>query len=133
MPPFTKLTPNLVVADVERSLSFYADVLGFTRALHVPDEPPYVFASVTGGPVEIFFNVAEAVLKDHPDWAGKTVASAGNSMFIEVDGVDALYDRVRPRAKVVMPIVTQWYGMREFGIEDPDGHIIMFAQRVQQA
>ena len=29
MPHFTKLTPNLIVANVERSLAFYRDVLGF--------------------------------------------------------------------------------------------------------
>ncbi|MGE5244431.1 MAG: glyoxalase superfamily protein [Betaproteobacteria bacterium] len=132
MPTFTKLTPNLVVADVERSLAFYVDLLGFAPGLHVPDAPPYVFASVTGGSVEIFLNLAEAVLKDRPEWAGRTVPSPANSMFIEMEGVDALYDRISARAKVVMPIVTQWYGMREFGIEDPDGHVIIFAERVQQ-
>ena len=26
---FTKLTPNLIVSDVARSLAFYRDVLGF--------------------------------------------------------------------------------------------------------
>ena len=30
-----------------------------------------------------------------------------------------------------MPIVTQFYGMREFAIEDPDGYIITFAERVK--
>ena len=29
MPQFKKLTPNLLVASVERSLAFYVDMLGF--------------------------------------------------------------------------------------------------------
>jgi uncharacterized glyoxalase superfamily protein PhnB len=29
-----------------------------------------------------------------------------------------------------MPLVTQFYGTREFAIEDPDGYVITFAQRV---
>jgi catechol 2,3-dioxygenase-like lactoylglutathione lyase family enzyme len=29
MPHFKKLTPNLVVSSVERSLAFYVDTLGF--------------------------------------------------------------------------------------------------------
>jgi uncharacterized glyoxalase superfamily protein PhnB len=65
MPQFTKLTPNLVVASVERSLAFYA-----------------------------------------------------------------LHDRLKPSVKIVMPLVTQFYGMREFAIEDPDGYVITFAGRV---
>ena len=51
MPHFRKLTPNLLVADVSRSLSFYTDVLGFARGMTVPDEPPFLFASVTSGSV----------------------------------------------------------------------------------
>jgi catechol 2,3-dioxygenase-like lactoylglutathione lyase family enzyme len=35
-----KLTPNLVVSNVERSLAFYCGVLGFTRQMTVPDEGP---------------------------------------------------------------------------------------------
>jgi uncharacterized glyoxalase superfamily protein PhnB len=31
-----------------------------------------------------------------------------------------------------MPLKTQFYGMREFAVEDPDGHIITFAQRVNE-
>ncbi len=34
------------------------------------------------------------------------------------------------RATIVMPIKDQFYGMREFGIEDPDGYVIFFAQRI---
>ena len=30
-----------------------------------------------------------------------------------------------------MPIVTQFYGMREFAIEDPDGYVITFAERAR--
>ena len=135
MPQFKKLTPNLIVSSVERSLAFYIDVLGFTRGLTVPEQSPFVFASVTSGPLEIFFNDTAAALKEHPDWASNVKASTGNSMFIEIEGsgaVDALHDRVKAKARVAMPLTTQWYGMREFAIEDPDGFVITFAQRIEQ-
>ncbi len=53
----TKLTPNLIVSDVERSVRFYCDVLGFAVAATVPDAAPYVFAIVQSGPVEVFLKV----------------------------------------------------------------------------
>ena len=53
---FQKLTPNLVVRDVAASMEFYRSVLGFQPAITVPEQPPYVFGSVTSGSVEIFFN-----------------------------------------------------------------------------
>src|SRR5262245_55286493 len=127
---FKKLTPNLLVANVERSLAFYEDVLGFERGMSVPDQSPFVFASVTGGAVEIFFNDAATAIKEYPGFGGKQLGATG-TMFIEIEGVDALHDRLKAaNVPIVMPLVTQFYGMREFAIEDPDGYVITFAQRV---
>jgi uncharacterized glyoxalase superfamily protein PhnB len=130
MPQFKKLTPNLLVASVERSLAFYVDTLGFERGLTVPDASPFVFASVTSGDIEIFFNDAAAAVKELPVFAGTPIGCTG-TLFIEVEGVDALHDRLKPLVTIVMPIVTQFYGMREFAFEDPDGYVITFAERVE--
>lgn len=42
-------------------------------------------------------------------------------------------DTVPPAVPVVMPLLTQPYGMREFAVHDPDGHLITFAERVAAA
>jgi len=131
MPHFKKLTPNLLVSNVERSLAFYVDTLGFERGMTVPDASPFVFASVTSGSVEVFFNDAATAVNDLPVFIGKPIGATG-TLFIDVEGVDALHDRLKPRVKIVMPIVTQFYGMREFAFEDPDGYVITFAERVEQ-
>ena len=131
MPQFSKLTPNLLVANVERSLSFYIDVLGFERGMTVPEQSPFVFASVTSGAVEIFFNDAATVVKEYPSFAGKPIGATG-TLFIELDGsetIDAFHDRIKSKVAVTMPLVTQFYGMREFAIEDPDGYVVTFAER----
>ena len=90
-----------------------------------------MFASVTSGPVEIFLNDRSTVTKESPQMAGLAFGD-GNTMFIEITGVDDAYDRIKSTAKVIMPIVTQWYGLREFAIEDPDGYVITIAERVQK-
>jgi len=41
-----------------------------------------------------------------------------------------LFASISPRARVIMPLKDQFYRMREFGIEDPDGYVIFFAQRI---
>jgi uncharacterized glyoxalase superfamily protein PhnB len=129
MPQFSKLTPNLLVSSVERSLAFYVGTLGFERGLTVPDESPFVFASVTSGAVEIFLNDATTAAKEYPAFADRPIGATA-TMFIEMQGVDALHERLTGVATIVMPLVTQFYGMREFAIEDPDGYIITFAERV---
>jgi uncharacterized glyoxalase superfamily protein PhnB len=130
VPHFNKLTPNLIVGNVERSLAFYVGTLGFERGMTVPEESPLVFGSVTSGPIEIFFNDSATAVKEYPRFDGKPLGATG-TLFIEVDGVDALHDRLKPSVKVVMPIATKFYGMREFAIEDPDGYVITFAERVE--
>jgi catechol 2,3-dioxygenase-like lactoylglutathione lyase family enzyme len=132
MTTFTKLTPNLLVADVERSLAFYTNVLGFDRGFTVPEQPPFVFGSAVSGPIEIFFNERETATKEYPSFAGKPIGLTG-SMFIEIQGtgnIERLHDRLKITVPVVMPLVTQWYGTKEFAIADPDGYVITFAERV---
>ena len=126
----TKLTPNLIVSNVERSLAFYEDTLGFARGMTVPEQSPFVFASVASGPVEIFLNDRSTVTKESPQMAGLSFGG-GNTMFIELTGIDAFHDAIKPRVKVIMPLVTQWYGLREFAIADPDGYVITFAERIK--
>jgi lactoylglutathione lyase len=131
MPQFKKLTPNLLVANVARSLAFYVETLGFARGMTVPDASPFVFAAVTSGDVEIFVNDAATAVKEYPAFAGKPIGATG-TMYIEVEGVDALHERIKSSVTITMPLVTQFYGMREFGILDPDGYVITFAERMPQ-
>jgi uncharacterized glyoxalase superfamily protein PhnB len=35
-------------------------------------------------------------------------------------------------AKINMPLTDQFYGMREFGMIDPEGWMLTFAQRIQK-
>ena len=129
---FSKLTPNLLVADVERSLAFYTNVLGFERGFTVPEQAPFVFGSVVSGPIEIFFNERETATKEYPAFGGRPLGMTG-TMFIELAGsgnIERLHDRLKTAVPVVMPLVTQWYGVKEFAITDPDGYVITFAERV---
>ena len=124
----TKLTPNLIVSNVERSAAFYRDVLGFTVQMTVPDAPPYAFAIMTSGPVEVFLNAPEAAYAEYP--AFKTMTLGGTlTLFVEITEIEAEYARLAPLVTVVMPFEKKWYGMTEFAFTDPDGYIITYAQR----
>ena len=133
----TDVTPNLIVADMDRSTSFYRDVLGFSIVTTVPDAPPFVFAWMQRDDVSVFLNSHESV-EEHADLAARKIGGTA-TLFIVIEaadvaaGVDALFASIAPRAKVMMPPKNQFYGMREFGIEDPDGYVIFFAQRIAAA
>jgi uncharacterized glyoxalase superfamily protein PhnB len=129
MTTFASVTPNLLVQDIDRSAAFYRDVLGFTVKQTVPDAAPFVFVWLERDGVPVFLNDPKAVEKDFPD-ARRREPGGTATLFFTVTDVDALHAHVAAKAKVIMPLVTQFYGMREFAVEDPDGHILTFAERV---
>jgi len=124
----TKLTPNLVVSNVERSLAFYRDVLGFTVDGTVPDASPYVFASLRSGSVGIFLNAPEPAIAEYPAFKGKPIGGT-LTLFIDVSGIERVYEGLKSQVKVTMPLEKKWYGVTEFAFEDPDGYVITFAER----
>ncbi len=128
-----KLTPNLVVKDVEASIHFYRSVLGFEPGMTVPDVPPFVFGSVASadGTVEIFFNEQKMVAADYPELGNKPIGGS-LTLFLEVEGIEeALKSVEKSGAKVTMPLKEQFYGMREFAFEDPEGWVVTVAERVK--
>jgi len=124
-----KLTPNLVVRNVEASLKFYREILGLEKAISVPDQSPYVFASVSNGSVEVFFNDQKTVAAEYPKLAD--VIGASMTLYMEIDDLQAVLDRVQKvGAKISMPVTEQFYGMKEFAFEDGDGYTITIAQKM---
>jgi lactoylglutathione lyase len=129
------VTPNLLVADIDASLAFYRDRLGFAVVASVPDAPPPVFAWMQRDGTSVFLNARQPAIEEVPMW-GDRPAGGSNSLFFTLeadtvaDGIDALFASVSPHATVVMPLKDQFYGMREFGILDPDGYVVFFAQRI---
>ena len=126
---FTSITPNLIVRDIARSTACYREVLGFLVRQTVPDSEPFVFVWLERDGVPVFLNDITAAEHDYPD-AAKLPQGGSAALFFVITGVDAYHAAVSPNANVIMPLKTQFYGMREFAITDPDGHIITFAERV---
>jgi uncharacterized glyoxalase superfamily protein PhnB len=128
---YTKLTPNLVVRDVQAAIHFYTTVLGFQQAITVPDAAPYVFGSVTSGNIEIFFNDQKAVGEYYPPLARDPLGGT-MTLFLECEGIEEVLRAVQKSgAPIVMPLKTQFYGMREFAFQDPQGWIVTMAERVK--
>jgi len=125
-----KLTPNLIVRNVEASLKFYREILGLETAITVPDQSPYVFASVANGSVELFFNDQKSMAAEYP----RLAATIGGSftLYMEVDSLPAVLERVQKAgAEISMPVTDQLYGMKEFAFDDPDGCTITIAQKIE--
>lgn len=109
-------TPIFATADIEGSIRFYKEVLGFSSSWTWGDPP--TFGCASWGSVEIMFNL-------QPDLAARV---EGHQHWIRADEVDELYSRhVERGAKVVSPIEDKPWGVREYVVEDPSGYHLRFA------
>jgi catechol 2,3-dioxygenase-like lactoylglutathione lyase family enzyme len=127
---FAATTPALPSADVERSIGFYRDVLGF-ELVHSDDG----FAIVRRDDATIhLWGATDETWHERSDWNRPIVSGAESfiagtaSCRVQVAGVDELYAFCDARG-VVHPNGhiddTEW-GTREFGVLDPDGNLIGF-------
>ncbi len=74
-----------------------------STALTVPEQPPYVFGSVTAGSVDIFFNDQKAVSEEYPSLGARPIGGS-LTLFIEVEGIEDVLAAVqKSRAKITCP------------------------------
>ena len=131
MTTFSSVTPNLIVRNIEASTAFYRDTLGFTVKQTVPDAAPFVFVWLERDGIPVFLNDPKAVEKDVPGVSARPAGGTATLFFV-LTGVDDLHAEVASKTRIVMSLRTQFYGMREFSVEDPDGHLLTFAERVSE-
>jgi predicted enzyme related to lactoylglutathione lyase len=119
----TGISPVLLVADIERSVSYYRDQLGFECEVH--GDPPD-FASARRDGATLLLALCREPERIVPNW--RIVDKMWNA-YIRVDDADAIYTEVQERgAGIDYTIYDAPHGFREFGVQDPDGHDIAFGQ-----
>jgi uncharacterized glyoxalase superfamily protein PhnB len=120
---------HLSVADVDRSVAFYRDVLGFAhRAVPQGDGLPAV-AEMVSGPARIQLSVEETAY----DSTGERRPRGAAILFLETDDVAGMRREVVARGGAASELEkVNWIKMRVFQIADPDGHALWFAQSFQE-
>jgi uncharacterized glyoxalase superfamily protein PhnB len=121
-----KITAVLLVEEVEPCVKFWTERLGFEKTAEVPDDGKLAFAMLQKGGAEIMCQTYASVEKTDPH--GAALAPKGPTfLYIEVDDLAATLAATKG-AGMVMAERTTFYGSREFGIKDPAGHFLTFAQ-----
>jgi predicted enzyme related to lactoylglutathione lyase len=120
---------HLSVADVERSLAFYRDVLGFdVRTVPEGDGVPAV-AEAVYGPARIQLGGQEGAFNT----TGELRPRGSAILFFQTDDVAAMIELIRTRGGAPSDLEkVNWIKMRMFEIRDPDGHRLWFGQSFQQ-
>jgi catechol 2,3-dioxygenase-like lactoylglutathione lyase family enzyme len=116
MPSLDSAAPILASLDIERTVSFFCSRLGFSRVYVEPG----AWGIVTRDAIQIHF------------WPCSDRHIAENtSCRIHVTGIEQLYSEFEPLGVVHpnAPLGSKPWGAVEFGVLDPDGNLITFAER----
>jgi len=124
-----RITAVLLVKEIEPVIPFWVDRLGFTKTIEVPDGNRLGFVAFQKGATEVMYQTYESVEKDAPKQVSETARKGPSYLYMEVDNLDAVLAAMKD-AKIVMPVRTAFYGMKEFSVQDPGGHFVTFAQPV---
>jgi DNA-binding transcriptional MerR regulator len=104
------LMPRIAVTDIDRSVAYYQEALGFRLAWRTTDGS---LAALASGEIEMLLLVP---------WTGDSPPPA-QSAYVYVEDPDALCAEYRQAgADIVEPVASRPYGMRDFVVRDPDGH-----------
>jgi uncharacterized glyoxalase superfamily protein PhnB len=122
-----RVTPVLLVSEIEPVLSFWIDRLGFTKTIEVPEAGKLAFVAFQKGAAEVMYQTYASVEHDAPPEMAGAARKGPTYLYMEVDHLDAVLAAMKDVRKV-MPERTAFYGMREFAVQDPAGHFVTFAQ-----
>ncbi|HET6639427.1 MAG TPA: VOC family protein [Gemmatimonadota bacterium] len=119
-----KLTPLLAVEEIEPSLPFWVDALGFTKTVEVPHEDALGFVILEKDGYEVMMQTIASMESDVP----AAVPPAGASfLYIEVEDLSAIEEAVA-EYELLVPRRKTFYGAEEIFLREPGGNVVGFAQ-----
>jgi uncharacterized glyoxalase superfamily protein PhnB len=126
-----RVTPILFAENVEPCVKFWVERLGFQKTAEVPDGSTVGFAMLEKDGVELMYQSYSSADKENAA-IGQLGRKGPSFLYVEVDDLASIAQAVRG-AEIAIPMRTTFYGMKELGIKDPAGHVILFAQRTGDA
>lgn len=111
------MSPQLLVADIERSIEFYTKELGFVIDFRYEDF--YVGISKDGCSIHLKTSWSSTEKRKTEDL----------DITFSVDEIEKVYEEIKRKSvEIIQPLRSMPYG-KEFYVADPDGHILAFLDR----
>jgi uncharacterized glyoxalase superfamily protein PhnB len=115
--------PNLMYADAEAAIEWLERTLGFERReVHHDDDGNVIHAEVALDSTVLMLSTAGIGRKPF-----RSTAAGGSLVYVAVDEVDSLYEKVRDAgADIALELTDTDYGSRDFTVRDPEGTLWAF-------
>jgi catechol 2,3-dioxygenase-like lactoylglutathione lyase family enzyme len=124
--PLSTVAPEFFVQDLDASIRFYVEKLGFAAVRREPD-----FAVLALGRGFVLL-AAEGAVREHnmpraDEWLAGAPRGIGVNVLMMIPDVDALHRRATANgATIAKEIGDRSFGLRDFIVADPDGYLLRF-------
>ena len=120
----------LICNDVQSSIRFYVDVLGFRVVGRMDDVGNSGWASLESG--------STSLMLTSPSYYPPPKRRGSNPLtdtlqYFYTDDVLSLKHRIESKGVRVSDCVVRFYGMKEIEVHDPDGRILIFGQDTDES
>jgi catechol 2,3-dioxygenase-like lactoylglutathione lyase family enzyme len=117
-----RISPMLAVADMEETLGFYRDVLGFAPTLQSEE---YSIVERHGQTIHFMKAASEEVMRSVRGHA---------EIYLEVSGIEDLWEHVKQFKERyrIRDLFNRDYGMTEFHILDPNGCLVFVGEATRK-
>ncbi len=123
------LIPILICEDVQKSIDFYCRILDFEVADRMDDVGKTGWACLRNGRVQLMLG-SPTYLPEPKKTDGKYPQAV---YYFYPEDVAALRDSIIAKNEEVSELQVRFYGMKEFEMLDPDGHMLLFGQDTDEA
>ncbi|MFM6969788.1 MAG: VOC family protein [Sediminibacterium sp.] len=115
-----KITPVIYTIDIQETIEFYVNQLGFNCEGF---DIEIGWARVEFDNADLMISLPNSQLQfQKPVFTG--------SFYFNVGNVDLFWERIKDNVKICYPIENFEYGMREFGIYDNNGYLLQFGEEI---
>src|ERR1700719_370955 len=117
-----RISPMLAVADMDETIRFYEDALGFKA---VKTSPEYSIVERDGQTIHFMKAASEEVMK---------CVRGHTEIYVEVSNIASLWEHVKTfKARYhIRDLFDRDYGMTEFHIEDPNGCLVFVGEPTRE-
>lgn len=117
-----KISPMLAVSNMDETLAFYQEVLGFAAMMKSPE---YSIVERDGQTIHFMKAASEHVME---------CVRGHTEMYLEVSGIRSLWEHVKTFKERyrIRDLFDREYGMTEFHIEDPNGCLVFVGEPTRE-
>ncbi|MCB0664989.1 MAG: VOC family protein [Saprospiraceae bacterium] len=116
----SSLTPMLYTLEMQETIAFYSEILGFQCATY---QEEWGWVSLHCDNIRIMFSLPN----DHLPFTRPTFTG---SFYFNTASVEEFYARIKNKVNLCYPMEDFDYGMREFAFWDNNGYLLQFGKEI---